>query len=36
MKLNEIAEIVGLECKSDIEITALNSLLDATNSELTF
>ena len=36
MKLNEIAQLVGLKCDNDIKISGLNSLLDATQSELTF
>ncbi|WP_198305806.1 UDP-3-O-(3-hydroxymyristoyl)glucosamine N-acyltransferase [Arcobacter vandammei] len=36
MKLSEIADFVELKCNKDIEISGLNSLLDANSSELTF
>ena len=36
MKLSEIAEYLELSCDFDIEISGLNSLLDANSSELTF
>lgn len=36
MTLFEIAEYLGLKCRKDIEITALNGLKDANSSELTF
>lgn len=36
MTLQEIAKYVGIETNSNIEISALNSLKDATNTELSF
>lgn len=36
MKLSEIAEYLEFSCDFDIEISGLNSLLDANSSELTF
>lgn len=36
MKLNELAQSIGLEVKSDIEITGLNTLKDANSSQLAF
>ena len=36
MILNEIAKALDIECKSEIEISGLNTLLDSTNNELTF
>jgi len=34
--LNEIVKALDIECKAEIEISGLNTLLDSTNSELTF
>ncbi len=36
MTLIEIAEALEIECKSNIEISGLNTLLDSNNKELTF
>jgi UDP-3-O-[3-hydroxymyristoyl] glucosamine N-acyltransferase len=36
MKLKDIAAFIGLECDSNAEITAINTLKDAKDSELTF
>lgn len=36
MTLIEIAKALEIKCDSDIEISGLNTLLDSTNSELTF
>ena len=36
MKLCDLVKPLGIECNSDIEITALNSLDDATPSQITF
>jgi len=36
MKLRDIAAVIGLSCESDAEITAINTLKDAKDNELTF
>ncbi|WP_072680567.1 UDP-3-O-(3-hydroxymyristoyl)glucosamine N-acyltransferase [Arcobacter sp. LA11] len=36
MTLNEISEALEIECKNDIEISGLNTLLDSNKKELTF
>jgi len=36
LTLNEIANYLGLKCDSDVEITALNTLIEANENELTF
>ncbi|MEA1914939.1 MAG: UDP-3-O-(3-hydroxymyristoyl)glucosamine N-acyltransferase, partial [Campylobacterota bacterium] len=36
MKLNDLVNPLGIQCDSDIEITALNSIQDASSSEITF
>ncbi len=36
MTLNQITESLDIKCESNIEISGLNTLLDANNSELTF
>ena len=36
MTLQEIANYINIDCDSQIEITGLNTLLDAHGSEITF
>ncbi len=36
MTLNEISKVLEINCKSNIEITGLNTLLDSNSNELTF